>query len=210
MAITDIVLGILGIAGPLAFFTICTSCVIRHEERSTSDALSAYLISTGCSEFVTEALKRYIGRPRPNYFAMCAFDEDLLACTASQARINQSRKSFPSGHASLSFCAMTLTALWLLRLVVEQEIRGGKGKGTIVFASRCFAATFLPLSLSIFTAASRVHDNWHHTSDVVAGALIGGLSACFGFRVIFGTIDWAKVAEKRAERRGELQILDIK
>ena len=203
VAITDVTLGIIGIAGPLTFFVVATSCVLRHQDHSTSDALSAYIISLCCSEFVTEGLKRYVGRLRPNFYAMCAFDEDVLACTASQARINQSRKSFPSGHASLSFCAMTLVSLWLLRIVVDHEILFGKGKGTIGFVFRCFVATVPPMSLATFTAASRVHDFWHHPSDVIGGALIGGLSACFGFRVIFGVIDWAKVAEKRTERRGE-------
>ncbi len=40
-----------------------------------------------------------------------------------------------------------------------------------------------PLFLSTFVAASRVHDNWHHPADVVAGALIGATCALVAYHL---------------------------
>jgi len=92
VTVGDITLGILGIAGPLAFFVVATSCVLRHEPMSTSDSVASYLTSLGINEFMTEFGKRYVGRLRPNFFSMCEFDQDTMSCISSLARIEQSRK----------------------------------------------------------------------------------------------------------------------
>lgn len=207
VTITDITLGILGIAGPMTFFAVASSCVLRQtDDFATSDALSAYMVALGLNEFATEFGKRYVGRLRPNFYGMCGFDEDTLSCTASEARIEQSRKSFPSGHASLSFCAMVLISRWLLKIVVSHEISNRSGRGTMEFTLRVLGVTVVPLSFAFFVATSRIYDSWHHPSDVIAGSLIGTFSACLSFRMFFGDIDWATVVVKRAERRSESRV----
>jgi len=42
----------------------------------------AVLVGIGMSEFVTRTAKFYVGRLRPNFYAMCGFDAPSLSCTA--------------------------------------------------------------------------------------------------------------------------------
>ena len=48
-----------------------------------------------------------------------------------------------------------------------------------------FFAGLFPVLLAVFVACSRVHDNWHHPSDVLAGAAVGGISAFVCFRYFY-------------------------
>jgi membrane-associated phospholipid phosphatase len=111
---------------------------------------------------------------------------------------------------------MNLISLWLLRILVNHEIENGKGCRTLGFTFKALGVTLPPMFVAFFTAASRVHDNWHHPSDVIAGALIGIASSTFGFRVFFGEIRWGEVWTKRRNRRkeemdsgGEKRLLEV-
>jgi hypothetical protein len=43
----------------------------------------------------------------------------------------------------------------------------------------------LPLALSLWICCSRIHDNWHHPSDVIAGAFLGAFLAIFHYLLGF-------------------------
>jgi hypothetical protein len=82
------------------------------------------------------------------------------------------RKSFFSGHASLTLAATTYTALYL-RDHVFPSFEGP--------AAWLEAPTYAALiALSIWVPYTRVQDNMHHGSDVITGALVGtALSTLF-------------------------------
>ena len=189
VTISDITLGIIGIAAPLTFFVVATSCIFprRHpQEHKCHNALSAYLVGVSVSEGTTNFLKRYVGRLRPNFYGMCDWDDSLLACTETNlAVIEQSRKSFPSGHSSLSFCAMFLVSSYLFReVVLARHCRMKKLKASFLrFSFSLLGALVLPMCVAIFVAASRSVDNWHHTSDIVAGAMLGLMSGHVGWSI---------------------------
>jgi len=61
---------------------------------------------------MTEVMKRYAGYLRPHFYSECDLDTTTLEC---QGDSRDSRKSFPSGHASTTFCVMTLLTLYLLQ-----------------------------------------------------------------------------------------------
>ena len=69
---------------------------------------------------------------------------------------------------------MTLFTLYLLRVfgvggVYDNSSRHRQRVGKRFISLLCL----LPMMVSFFVAASRVHDNYHHPADVVAGSLIG-------------------------------------
>jgi membrane-associated phospholipid phosphatase len=148
----------------------------------THAAVCVLLLTIGLSEFTTQIAKFYVGRLRPNFYKLCDFDIEKLSCTASEQTIMESRSSFPSGHSSMSTAGMTVLVLFFLG-------RSGLGMGSIksskngrqqlqqmMMCRKRKIATLMalaPLGWSIFVACSRLVDNWHHPSDVVAGVCLG-------------------------------------
>jgi diacylglycerol diphosphate phosphatase/phosphatidate phosphatase len=89
------------------------------------------------------------------------------------------RKSWPSGHTSLSFATMSFLSFWLSAkcgLFTNHRRRGMLG---IVLL--CMA----PYILSFFIAASRIYDYWHHPSDINTGIIIGLLCSLLGSSQFF-------------------------
>ncbi|KAL7544071.1 hypothetical protein ACHAXR_013575 [Thalassiosira sp. AJA248-18] len=139
------------------------------------------LVGIGISEVVTQTFKFYVGRLRPNFYAMCGFDKDTLQCTNGEEMEMEARMSFPSGHSSLSFCGLLCVVLFLLgRLGFGRNIGSmiASGRGKILIA-----VSFTPLLLCFWCATSRLVDNWHHPSDIIAGSILGSVSACISYHM---------------------------
>jgi hypothetical protein len=130
-------------------------------------------------------IKHYVGRLRPIFFAKCefSFTED---CTGSQ--YHYLRESFPSGHSSNAMCAMLFVTLYLLGKVgpASSPIYTRllpQPFGSIRFGPFLKWLATVPVWLAVAVAASRVHDNWHHPSDVIAGCVLGAGVAAFWYSV---------------------------
>jgi membrane-associated phospholipid phosphatase len=76
--------------------------------------------------------------------------QPLKLATRRQRPDLSNRQSFPSGHASVTFAAAT---------VIERHLGWRK--------------SVLGYSIASYVAASRLHDNRHHLSDVIFGAAVG-------------------------------------
>lgn len=133
----------------------------------------------------TEVGKYTIGRLRPHFMAVCQPQfNDGSTCSDSfnQHRyvenyfclgtdftvqdVRQGRLSFPSGHSSLAFYSMVYVSLYL-----QKRLTWKRSSLTRHFIQ------FSLIMIAWFTALSRVMDNWHHWSDVLAGSLIGIIGA---------------------------------
>ncbi len=102
---------------------------------------------------IVSTMKNFFGRRRPD------FDEDNPTA--------ESRRSFPSGHASTTLALTTYTALFL-RNHGFKKLRGDKK------LPLWEAATYAGLlGLSVYVPVSRVTDHRHNTSDVIVGAAMG-------------------------------------
>ena len=104
---------------------------------------------------------------RPNFYAMCGFDKETLECTADIHMQNEARMSFPSGHSSVSFTGLVCVTLFLLGRVGLNRNVGtirSSARGKMLLLISC-----MPLLLAFYCAASRLADNWHHPSDIIAG-----------------------------------------
>lgn len=150
--------------------------------------IGAFLLATLCTMFLTETTKLIAGRLRPHFISLCKPDFAKLNCSAGYITVNDdtctsgvtinklldARKSFPSGHASLAaFGAIYLQVFLQLRFIWTQKIR-----------------VILPLvqtgilCASIFVCVSRVNDNKHHFSDVIAGAALGTMVALLSIKYV--------------------------
>jgi len=161
-----------------------------------------YLQVVALTAFFTEFLKSFCGRQRPNFFAMCDYkgyrdailgnaeamkaylnettkgsQGDLKYCRATSSDIKASQSSFPSGHSSSAFAAMTFVSLFY-RNVLDFS-RGCIWKAIIVV---------IPMIVACLLAESRTRDYYHNFSDVTGGAVIGIVCTWFLFTVSDGMV----------------------
>ena len=152
-------------------------------------ALLQAIVFTLC---VTDTIKTVTSFPRPNMYAYCNYmglardalsnrygnysayfaatvpgrigDQSLCAGDAHDVR--DSQLSFPSGHSSIGFTAMTVAANFLRHSF-------GVPRGVHHTVPALISAS--PLVLSAWVAITRVRDRYHNTIDIVCGALIGAI-----------------------------------
>lgn len=123
------------------------------------------------------------GRLRPHFYELCqpVFPDGsdcsnpmnhgiyITNFTCSNPSISvrslkEFRLSFPSGHSSVTFYAMTYLALYI------------HGRWDMCKILKFFCE-FMCILLAVSVAVSRVSDYWHFWSDVCVGSLIGFISA---------------------------------
>ncbi|GAX29589.1 hypothetical protein FisN_24Lu057 [Fistulifera solaris] len=148
--------------------------------------------------FITYAIKCYVGYLRPVYYDHCRPFEDYHGCTTNKSFIHV---SFPSSHSSLSFCGMTILALFLDRtwrqyrsrhryhMALKSDLKIATGDSLILlqatktdrFVSLLCVVT--PMALALFVSCTRIYNNFHYPADVLTGAVLGGAIAivCHGF-----------------------------
>lgn len=162
-------------------------------------SICTFLIAFGSTAFFTNFFKYYVGYLRPNFYTMCNYDSATMTCNNNDdiKREIEARKSFPSGHASASFCGMLCLGLYLAGKVgLNHHISASNSinNNTTTLSTTnqhqppwkkfvFLMALGGPLFLSTFVAASRVHDNWHHPADVVAGSLVGASCAVVAYHL---------------------------
>ena len=170
---------VLGAIFPLVVSTIPNNTPFHNVHAG----VCTILVAIGLSELVTQTFKIYVGRLRPNFYQMCGFDTSTLTCTNGDEMEMEARMSFPSGHSSLSFCGMMVLTLFLIgRVGLGRSIvpKTAYGKGKILLLLSCS-----PLLLSFWIATSRLTDNWHHTSDILAGSALGSICGLIAYHLFF-------------------------
>lgn len=151
---------------------------------------------------VTDILKCWIGRPRPDFLERCGPREgtpldvfvDISVCTAPLGEhiLADGMRLTPSGHLSISFSAFLFLSMWLygqLRL-----LRPGVPIHVYMFA-------WLPLLLAAYVAFLRTQDYRHHFVDIVLGGIIGCLIGSGFYNRYFQSI----AAENLDETRDEIE-----
>ncbi|KAJ2352941.1 hypothetical protein GGF43_003619 [Coemansia sp. RSA 2618] len=146
-------------------------------------------MAMGHNNTATNIIKNVVGRPRPDFIARCQPNitenpplrlVDYRVCTQTDlGYLREGMRSFPSGHASLSFCGLTFAALYLASHFRYNDQRGHAYK-TIIF--------YLPLFCASLIAISRTADYHHHWQDVLAGSLLGIFVGWFGYRTYFPAV----------------------
>jgi len=139
------------------------------------------LTSFFVTNIITDILKNVTGVLRPNFFAYCnynGYNDAIISGNFTNYNLksefgrigsfskcynynNDVLRSFPSGHASVSFVCMTITSI-----IISYMSFYVSNNYNIVFSS-------LFLILSSWISWTRVQDYKHHTIDIVTGAIIG-------------------------------------
>ena len=152
------------------------------------DGCCVYFSAMGVNALVTGFIKRFTGRLRPHFYEKCDFDTASLECKSDD--YEHARMSFPSGHSSVSFCALTCVALVLLgvgRFIASMSTSTPSTSRTCLYGIHKLTS-YCPIALATFISVTRIYDNFHFPSDVVAGALIGTVVAWNAYHIRFPSI----------------------
>ncbi|KAL3662593.1 hypothetical protein V7S43_012445 [Phytophthora oleae] len=177
----------------------------RLVPHDTRDFLLSLAQSASMSELLTEFTKNLTGRFRPSFYDMCGWQyqvvwDGVTNLCSDPAGEKEGRKSFPSGHASFAWSTMLVLTLYLLgrsrincKNRSESAIRGGRKMLKLVL---CFVPSFV----AAWVATTRSIDNWHHYSDILAGSIIGVVSACVAYSYNYGSVfSWDSSGVPRQE-----------
>jgi PAP2 superfamily len=114
------------------------------------------------ASIATYALGRLFDKPKVAHLGMDLVQAQILSellvepikfATQRTRPDNSNRRSFPSGHAAVTFATAT---------VIERHLGWRK--------------SLLGYTIASYVAASRLHDNRHYLSDVVFGAAVGSIA----------------------------------
>ncbi|XP_035271222.1 phospholipid phosphatase 2-like [Anguilla anguilla] len=140
--------------------------------------VGTFLFGAAVSQSLTDLAKFTIGRPRPNFIAVCAPKVcqgymPQINCTGPPRAVTESRLSFYSGHSSFGMYCMLFLALYVQARLVAKWAR--LLRPTIQFFLVAFA---------LYVGYTRVSDYKHHWSDVLVGLLQGALIAVLNVRYV--------------------------
>jgi len=151
---------------------------------------------------LTEFIKNFVGRKRPNFFAMCNYHGyrdslqtnnftyynsmttpgipgNLTNCLETDISIlKDSQYSFPSGHSASAFCALVFCGLILTNTLHNWSKKHNMLKGLII----CIFVWS-----AVMVAGTRPRDYWHNFDDILCGAAIGSTMAILAFYLNYGT-----------------------
>eukprot|EP00475_Leptophrys_vorax_P015439 TRINITY_DN21781_c0_g1_i1.p1 TRINITY_DN21781_c0_g1~~TRINITY_DN21781_c0_g1_i1.p1 ORF type:complete len:278 (+),score=-9.64 TRINITY_DN21781_c0_g1_i1:50-835(+) len=129
---------------------------------------------------ITDALKVSVGRPRPDFFIRCFpsgqplySDTGDAMCNGVPDVVTEGRKSFPSGHSSLTFSGMAYLALFL-----AAKLHSFVPSDGILWR---LIPPCVPLAVGVAVGVTRIDDYWHFPSDVFVGSLIGITMAALAY-----------------------------
>lgn len=115
-------------------------------------------LSLSSAMLATNMIKNIIGRLRPDFLQRCnpITGSVLTVCTGNARLIAEGRRSFPSGHTSLSFASLGYISIFL-----AGQLRIFDGQG-YVFK---FVTAVSPILFATIIGLSRIMDYRHHWED---------------------------------------------
>lgn len=144
---------------------------------ATNITLLGLWVSVVGAACVTDILKVWIARPRPDFLERCGAVQGTplnafvtsKVCSAplGYGYLSDGLKSTPLGHLSMAFAGLFYITLWLGR---HGKIPGLTAISTLILRT-------LPTLLASYIALSRTQDYRHHFFDVLLGLIIGVLFA---------------------------------
>jgi diacylglycerol diphosphate phosphatase/phosphatidate phosphatase len=149
-------------------------------------AVLGLILSLAISGVVTDILKNWIARPRPDFLDRCgpkvgtptAILVNIDVCTAPYGTriLIDGMRSTPSGHSSISFSGLLFLTLWMMGQFKIFHTKQPMYK--IIIACS-------PLGLATYIALSRTQDYRHHFVDIILGTLIGCIFASLSYSRYF-------------------------
>jgi len=156
------------------------NCILRCFNR-----VGFFLIGCAFVLCVTGLGKLMVGRLRPHFLTVCrpdytkinctSMNNYILAdvCTGDEEKVWEGRKSFPSGHSSISAYIVVFLACY-----IQYTIRTVNWRLLKPFAQ------FLFIMVGLFVGLSRIMDYFHHPTDVLIGFIIGTIGAYYTIFIV--------------------------
>lgn len=176
---------------PISLIAIISIIITKPRNKIfvTYISLVGLVISVFTTSVLTDLLKNFIGRHRPDFLSRCVPKEgtpiDVLVyakdvCTTDNlSRLQDGFRTTPSGHSSISFAGLFYLSLWLGGQFVVTNAKVGSWR-TIVAG--------LPTVGAALIALSRTEDYRHHFVDILIGSSIGLVIAYWSYHRNFPSI----------------------
>lgn len=179
-------------------------------------SLLGLIVTHALAITMANILKVTVGRPRPDLIDRCqpragsmnaavyGLSTDAI-CTNSpnDHLVTDGFRSFPSGHATTSFAGLTFLSLYLAGKL-HLFSSGSKGHAVVSWI------VFFPIAAAALIAVSRTMDYRHHATDVIAGGIIGFLTALGVYRLYYPSLKsaWSHkpLAPRIARRRNQQDV----
>ncbi|KAI5136727.1 diacylglycerol diphosphate phosphatase / phosphatidate phosphatase [Nematocida ausubeli] len=142
----------------LPLLQIVTVNMHNKKMRSLDILLDAY-IGINATFIITAAAKWAVGKERPDY-------NDRILQNLKAHAILEGRRSFPSGHSSISM-ALVFYLVHHAWMAVKDTPK------PLVRSVLLYIGIFVPIVVGCFVCISRIWDNRHDEVDVLVGYLIG-------------------------------------
>lgn len=144
------------------------------------------LVSFFVNGLITDILKNWIGRHRPDFIARCIPSPDApldtlvfakdVCTTTNIARLEDGFRTTPSGHSSTAFSGLGYLSLWLSGQLLSEHPLSGSWRKLL---------SFVPIICASLIALSRTEDYRHHFVDVILGSTLGFTVAYTTYRKNF-------------------------
>jgi len=176
-------LPVIGIFAPLVVIYVLQKTNAGRSSCEARRAAAGLCLAVALGFAVTNGIKNGVGNFRPDFVARCWPDGKVAwdtpgrpACTGSAKKIIEGRKSFPSGHTSMAFSGLGFLAIYLAQTLQVFDAPDPRRQSMVRVA-----ATLAPLAFAMYVGLSRIQDYWHHSEDVIVGAIIGLGSAALAY-----------------------------
>lgn len=187
---------------PLVVMTVVTFIIHRKQKDEAWHLLQVSLLgvylTVSVDGVVTDILKNWVGRPRPDFLARCVAKSstpvdifvDISVCTGplGDGALEDGMRSTPSGHLSISFSTFLFLSMWLFG-----QLRLLRNVSSNPLYMYLFAGS--PLLLATYVALSRVQDYRHHFVDIILGGILGCTIAVVIYRKFFNSVTGPKSNE---------------
>ncbi|KAJ7489846.1 phosphatidic acid phosphatase type 2/haloperoxidase [Mycena galericulata] len=188
--IPDYALYLIAVVSPVILQALINYFTIRSWW-DLHNGLLGLILGLSIAGSVTQFTKLTVGRPRPDLLDRCqprAGSVDPLyglsnssICTTSNdsAIMLDGFRSFPSGHASISFAGLGFLGFYLAGKLHLFDHRGYAAKAWV---------SLVPFAGAALVAISRTMDNRHHWQDVLVGSILGTVVSYFTYRQYYPSL----------------------
>jgi phosphatidate phosphatase len=173
---------------------------LRSQEagRRTLFVFTRYWVASTVNILINDVLKMLTGVPRPHFLETCMPDWDSINCTDNGGNVMfrrsiclsddtkavlDSMKSWPSGHSQLTAFSAVYMAMYIEKRIGERTSLVGKRLLQIIL-----------FIITIYSSSSRIQDQRHHVSDVIAGLTLGSILAIFFTRNLI-PVSWTTIQD---------------